>query len=394
MSNSCKPILLTVAAGMFSGVEVMAQSETAPAANQDFLYGLLIAFGALFLIIILVLNSVIKSMAGNAELWKPKNTKITRAGLILLLIVTSAQSQAAEAKSSPFAFIDSYPDSFWFLVIMNLFFVLIILVQLRVFRKLIDSLRVQNQPETEVAIKPVVETENAWWTNLRRKLVRAVPIEREEEIMTDHEYDGIRELDNVLPPWWLAMFYATIIFAFGYVAHYHVFKTGDLQIAEFNKSVQIANQEVEAYMATIKAQVDVKTVILVTDAESLGAGEKIYKANCVACHGVFGEGGVGPNFADEYWIHGGSVNDVFSIIKYGVPSKGMISWRAQLSPTEIQNVASYLFTFQGTNPDNQKEPQGEKYIPADAEDNPEVDHREVASDSGIPSDSLSTIIEI
>ena len=76
------------------------------------------------------------------------------------------------------------------------------------------------------------------------------------------------------------------------------------------------------------------------------------------CHGQKGEGLVGPNFADEYWIHGGGIKNVFKVIKYGVPDKGMIAWQAQLKPADMQKVGSYILTLQGTNPPNPKAPQG------------------------------------
>ncbi len=348
--------------------QAMAQTQHVQEANFDLLYGLLIGFGVLFLIIVLVLNSVIKSMADNKELWKPKPSKHTGTMLALMLIMMSGHGSAQTAEPSFFSEFANYPTSLWMLILMNLFLIAVIGIQLRVFRKLIDSLRVQNAPEKEEPEETViVETENLWLKNIMKKLTRTVPVEREEEVMTDHSYDGIRELDNVLPPWWVALFYLTIIFAVVYLAHYHLFKTGDLQIAEYHQSIQKADLEIEAYMATMKAMVDEKTVTRVSEAGLLADGEKIYLGNCVACHGIQGEGGVGPNFTDEYWIHGGSINDIFSVIKYGVPSKGMISWRAQLSPTEIQNVSSYLLTFQGTDPPNQKEPQGEKYVPAESD---------------------------
>jgi len=166
------------------------------------------------------------------------------------------------------------------------------------------------------------------------------------------------------------MFYATIIFSFVYLIHYHVIGTGDLQIAEYENKVIAAEAQIAAFMATQEAQVDENTVTVVTDASRLAAGKKIYTDNCVACHGVYGEGGVGPNFADQYWVHGGSINDLFKTIKYGVPSKGMISWKNQLSGSQMQDVASYILTFQGTTPENAKAPEGVLYVPTDAEPAP------------------------
>jgi len=188
------------------------------------------------------------------------------------------------------------------------------------------------------------------------KFTDAVPVEREHEILMDHDYDGIRELDNRLPPWWVYMFYGTIVFALFYMWYYHISGTGSLQEEEFLAEMKQAEIE----LSKNANRVDENSVTLLTDKERLKSGEEIYIANCAPCHGKKGEGGVGPNFADNYWIHGADIKDVFKTIKYGVPEKGMIPWQTQISPKQIQEVASFVITFKGTNPPNQKEAQGEK----------------------------------
>lgn len=184
------------------------------------------------------------------------------------------------------------------------------------------------------------------------------PIELEEEIALDHNYDGIRELDNNLPPWWKALFYGSIVWAVGYLFYYHVTGNGMLSAELYQAEMKQAEIEHEKYLANAAESVNESTVTLLTDAGAIASGKSIYMANCVACHGALGEGGVGPNFTDNYWIHGGSIKDVFSTIKYGVPAKGMISWSTQLRPSEMQQVASYVLSLKGTNPPNQKEAQG------------------------------------
>ena len=119
-----------------------------------------------------------------------------------------------------------------------------------------------------------------------------------------------------------------------------------------------AEVAVARYLANQADQVDETNVELLTDEASLAAGEAIFLGKCATCHGNLGEGGVGPNMTDEYWIHGGTIVDVFSTVKYGVPAKGMISWRDQLRPQEMQMVSSYILTLQGTDPPNQKAPEG------------------------------------
>lgn len=208
-----------------------------------------------------------------------------------------------------------------------------------------------------------------FWTRMRKKYWEdAVPIEQEGEIMLGHGYDGIRELDNRLPPWWVNMFILTIIWAVGYMYYYHWGGNGPSSAEEYTMDVEAAKKEVAAAVAGQAAAIDESNVTALTDAASLGEGELIYKSVCLACHGQHGEGTVGPNFTDEYWIHGGGIKNIFKTIKYGVPEKGMISWQAQLKPADMQKVGSYILTLKGTNPPNPKAPQGTIWTEAAGQD--------------------------
>lgn len=178
-----------------------------------------------------------------------------------------------------------------------------------------------------------------------------------DEIASNHDFDGIQEYDNDLPPWWKYMFYASIVFAVGYMLHYHVFRTGALQIEEYEMEMQeaalIASRNVEDPNAVTNFEV-------LTEAAALEAGKAIYLQNCAACHGQAGEGTVGPNLTDEYWLHGGNVNEIFKTVKFGVPSKGMVPWQGKLTKDQMLEVSSYILSLQGSNPANGKEAQGEK----------------------------------
>lgn len=175
----------------------------------------------------------------------------------------------------------------------------------------------------------------------------------------DHEYDGIKELDNPLPPWLKYLFYVTIIISASYLVLLFVFEDDDIiQRKEYRKEMMAARAKTE--VAVKKESVKAAAAPL-TQEQILAAGKVIYDKTCLVCHGKFGEGLVGPNFTDEYWIHGGKPEDLLKVINDGVIEKGMISYKSQLNPTQINNVIAYILSLQGTNPPNPKAPQGEKF---------------------------------
>ena len=201
-----------------------------------------------------------------------------------------------------------------------------------------------------------------WFKKLRSNLTKTKPIEEEGEIIMDHDYDGIRELDNKLPPWWLYGFYATIIFAFGYMAYYHIFD-GATQAEEYQSEVAQARVDIEEYKKTAPDLIDASTVALLTDEADLSAGSKIYSVNCIACHRADAGGGIGPNLTDDHWIFDGDIAGVYTVISEGGrPGKGMISWKQDLKPSEIAQVASYILSLHGSNPPDPKEAEGEFFV--------------------------------
>ncbi len=198
----------------------------------------------------------------------------------------------------------------------------------------------------------------------------AKPVEEENELLLDHNYDGIRELDNNLPPWWKYLFYVTIVFSVVYMGYYHIL-SGPSSAKEYENEVR------EAQLALAAAQgnqsVNADNIKLLTDATSLAKGKEIYDKNCASCHGTKGEGMVGPNLTDDYWIHGGGVKDVYLVLVNGVLAKGMPSWKAQFSPQDLEATASYVKSLHGTNPPNAKEAQGDLF----KEDAPAADTSKV-----------------
>ena len=201
--------------------------------------------------------------------------------------------------------------------------------------------------------------ESAWYANLMQKLTSTKPIEEESDILMNHSYDGIRELDNDLPPWWVYSFYISIIFAIGYLSYYHIFD-GDDQIDLFNQEMAQAKIDVAEYKKTATGLIDASTVELMTDTADLSSGKKIFETNCAVCHLVDGGGSIGPNLTDKHWILGGGIKNVFTTVSEGGrDGKGMIPWKSTLSAQEIAQVASYILSLQGTTPAKAKAAEGE-----------------------------------
>lgn len=226
-----------------------------------------------------------------------------------------------------------------------------------------EELRILKEKGVEEIVESYKQPQASWWSRFLKSATQTVPVEQEKEIIFDHEYDGIRELDNKLPPWWLALFYVSIAFAVVYWGIYEI-GSGPTITEEYEQEMAIAKAEVDAYVAKQSDAVNENNVVQLTDEAEIALGKAVFDANCFPCHGSNLEGNtIGPNLTDEYWIHGGSVNDIFKTIKYGVIEKGMQSWKDNLRASDIQRVASYILSKQGSNPPNAKEPQGEKWTP-------------------------------
>ena len=239
-------------------------------------------------------------------------------------------------------------------IVLELILIIALLLQLRSLLG-IDA---KAKPAVVRTLKP---KESWWW-----RINKAVAVENEKDIDLSHDYDGIRELDNRLPPWWIAAFALTILFSAVYLWRYHVSHSAPLMIEELEISLKKAAEEKAAYLAKSANNVDESTVAML-DAGGIAQGRQLFVQNCVACHGSDGQGAsVGPNLSDEYWLHGGSINDVFKTIKYGVVEKGMRSWKDDLSPMQMAQLASYIKSIQGQKFPNAREPQGNKYEEAAA----------------------------
>lgn len=257
------------------------------------------------------------------------------------------------------------------MLIVVLSFVLVVAVLILIIGiyliNIINSIMIENKKlrAQEMGVKYDPEEEKSLWSRLMNKATDSVPVEKEASVLLDHNFDGIRELDNHLPPWWKWLFYFTIVWGVVYFLAYHVFDA-PLMYEEYEISMEDARIAKETKVALEGGAIDENNVEFSDAPEVLAQGKVLYDLHCTACHSPEGQGGIGPNFTDKYWIHGGSINDIFKTIKYGVPQKGMISWQNMLSPSDMRDVGSFIMTFSGTTPQNPpapKGPEGEEYIP-------------------------------
>lgn len=284
---------------------------------------------------------------------------------LIFAIVFGAMEYFIDSGNQP-AFI-KYPMVMLFLGVF-LFLLIAIEIVVSAVDKVTYHLLTEEQKKQLEEAQSLPITESAFYQNLIKKLTRSKEIEQEADVMLEHNYDGIRELDNVLPPWWVYLFYGCIIFAGIYLIKYQIMG-GDNQIQEFDKEVATAKIAVDQYNKTAPDQMNKEKVTLLTDAASIAAGKDIFTKNCIPCHRSDAGGQIGPNLTDDMWINGGGIKNVFNtIMEGGRDGKGMISWKATIKPTDIQKVASYVLSLQGSKPVNPKptEPEAKKWVDATA----------------------------
>ena len=276
---------------------------------------------------------------------------------VLFLFLASMNTSTAQASDTSGGFLSEnlLEVTLTIALVVCVLALMVLIVVLNVLKTFLSK---QKEEAAAKAGIPVQAGQESFWVRFYKNFNDAVPIEEERDVLTDHEYDGIRELDNNLPPWWKYMFYLTIVFSVVYMVYYHVMD-GPSSAEKYEMEMTAAALQIENYKASLAISLDETNVEVSEDAAVLDQGKEIFVSQCAACHAADGGGGVGPNLADAYWIHGGDIKSLFAVIKNGVPEKGMISWKALLAPEQIQAVSSYILTLQGTTPQAPKEPQGD-----------------------------------
>lgn len=365
MRNMIKyiPGLLT-ALLLFFAQPVWAAGPPAPSIFNNALALTLLVIMAVLLIVIGILAGIMIG-AADVKLKKKKALQTGKAPAMILLMLFSssalfAQDPAATTSQAAKSIAGMDPTTFYIMIavlFLELFIIMALLINIKLLLKQEKEKLVT--PEEAVAAEKAKETRLSWWDRFNKLR----PVSQEAELDLGHEYDGIRELNNRLPPWWLYGFYASILFAVIYLWRFHVSHTGPSSKEEYERSVARAELRVQEYLKLKGESVDENTVKLLTSAEDLAAGKAIFTdpSKCPACHNADGGGNaVGPNLTDDYWLYGGSVKDIFKTIKYGT-SKGMRSWKDDLSPKQMAQLASYVRSLKGTKPANPKEAQGELY---------------------------------
>ncbi len=366
LSNRRKSLVLIAALALVPGC-IFAAEASKPNNTIGSYNVLMLTLVGLILILLYFIGMLANTLRVLSEVWseKFKKEKKSKAGIvkaILALLVFTLPALHAIGAEAPAAapaapqFIGGIPSFDFYFMIGFIFFELIIIFSLMIFIRILSK-TIKGAYEAE-ALK--ISAKRSWfWDDFNA----AVPIEKERDLLLDHNYDGIQELDNSLPPWWKYGFFLTIIVGFIYVYHFHI-GDGLSQEEEYAAEMQKGEEDKAAYLQNAGNNVDENSVTILADAAAVAEGKELFSKNCVACHLADGGGSVGPNLTDEYWIHGGSIKDVFKTIKYGWQEKGMKSWKDDFSPKQIQELASFVKSLKGTKPAVPKAAQGELYIEA------------------------------
>lgn len=321
---------------------------------------LAITLMVLMLLLLIIIGVLANILLGTADFKIKKNKKETGGKsaittvilFFLILTTTSLFAQDTETSKAVAKTIGGMSASTFYIMSAVIFLELFIIIALLINIKFLLKVEKEKVVSTEVETAEAKKDKLSWWDRFNK----LKPVTEEAELDLGHEYDGIRELNNRLPPWWLYGFYASILFAVIYLWRFHVSHNGPSSKEEYERSVAKAELRIQEYLKKKGEAVDENTVTILTSPEDVAAGKTIFLKSCAACHKESGAGDVGPNLTDDYWMHGNDIKSIFKTIRYGI--NAMPQWQNQYSNKQIAQVASYIKTLHGTNPPNPKEPQG------------------------------------
>ena len=248
--------------------------------------------------------------------------------------------------------------TFVFVVIILVIVVAIYLI------KILNMLTSQAEKRQAEKLGVVYQKKPTLWEKFVQRVNASVPVAEEKNIELDHNYDGIKELDNHLPPWWTWLFYGTIGWAAIYIIVFHFTNTLPLSVEEYQNEVALAEEQSRKLKESQpQAIIDESSLQFTSDATIIEKGKSVFMSNnCGSCHRNDGGGNtIGPNLTDKYWMHGGDVKNVFQTIKNGVVEKGMPAWGKSMSPEDVRNVTFFVMSLQGTTPMGAKAAQGELF---------------------------------
>ena len=365
-----KNISLFILATVLS-LSAFAQPTLLPAKPEvtNYMQMLMVTVAILLVVVIWILTRVLLMVSKQALSLSKAGRKVMMIFVVVMgsMFTKKSFAQDADALADGITIassVDFYGgvsyNTFWTMSTVILLELLVIFLLVLFIKNIFRSIH----PVEKIIVQGKLQS-GSWmirtWHRLDKQFfTKAIPLEKEADMLLDHDYDGIKELDNALPPWWKYGFYITIVVAVFYIFKFEVWHTGMNPTQEYAEEMSAAKIQTDAYLASAKENVDENSVVQL-DAAGAAAGKEIFTKTCVACHLAEGQGSVGPNLTDEYWIHGGGVKDIFKTIKYGYPDKGMQSWQTTYSPVQMQQLATYIRTLKGTNPPNPKAPQGDLY---------------------------------
>lgn len=358
MKNVITALCLLLAVGGF------AQDPAAPAAAASGSFTvstntMMVIIAAILLLIIFMLTTVVYSAIdlykyNQDEQRKGGGASKTVAMLLLMLASYGAFAQATPAPAPAAAASSGMSPGFLFSLLLTF-----VIIEVGVIVYLIRLIRTLTGIDVFRG-KQVAEGKEV--TTLWDSINKFKPISEEKSIDLGHDYDGIRELDNIAPPWFTYSFIFTILFAVVYMYRYHVSHTAPLQIEEYEISVREAKAEQEALAKLNPAKAIDENNLVLLGADEIAKGKAIFTKNCATCHALDGGGGAGPNLTDDYWIHKGSLKDIFLSVKHGYPDKGMPAWEAMMNPEQINQVTSFVRSLHGTKPAQPRDKQGDLYV--------------------------------